>query len=205
MLTIEKLLSLGYFCEELPPVFGSKRLGKKYKSLLPVLNNIPKQDKLWDTLCVDYIAPKVGIHRRNLSIPNPYPQIKLSEIIVSKWSDIESHYKKSTMSISTPEIDKENKRAITYLNKFELFKEGCIKTAGSKHYRLSLDIAKYFPSIYTHSIPWALHGKEAAKKDRTKKLWGNIIDAYMRASNSNQTKGVPIGTDTSRIIAEIIG
>lgn len=205
MLTIERLLSLGYFCEELPPPFVSNQLGKKYKQLLPILGSIPKKDKLWDTLCVDYIAPKVGIHRRNLSIPNPYPQIKLSEIIISKWPEIESHYKKSTFSISRPQIDKDNKRAITYLNRFELFKESCIKAAASKHYRLTLDIAKYFPSIYTHSIPWALHGKDAAKKDRTSKLWGNTIDFYMRASNSNQTKGVPIGTDTSRIIAEIIG
>ena len=205
MLTIEKLLSLGYFCEELPPAFTSNRLGKKYKLLLPVLGAIPKKDKLWDTLCVDYIAPKVGIHRRNLSIPNPYPQIKLSEIIISEWPAIEHHYKKSSLSISMPEIDKDNKRAITYLNKFELFKECCIKAAASKHYRLTLDIAKYFPTIYTHSIPWAIHGKEAAKKDRTRKLWGNTLDFYMRASNSNQTKGVPIGTDTSRIIAEIIG
>lgn len=205
MLTIENLLSLGYFCEELPPPFTSNELGKKYKLLAPIISSVAKKDKLNDTLCVDYVAAKVGIHRRNLSIPNPYPQIKLSEIIISKWIEIEKHYSKSTLSISKPEIDKANKRAITYLNKFEIFKESCIKAAAAKHYRLTLDIAKYFPSIYTHSIPWAIHGKIAAKNDRTAKLWGNSVDLYIRASNSNQTKGVPIGTDTSRIIAEIIG
>jgi hypothetical protein len=64
----------------------------------------------------------------------------------------------------------------------------------------------YYPSIYTHSIPWALHTKITAKAKRhDKKLLGNRLDALVRKTQHDQTIGIPIGPDSSVIIAEIIG
>jgi hypothetical protein len=31
-------------------------------------------------------------------------------------------------------------------------------------YVLKTDVARFYHSIYTHSIPWVIHGKAAAKK-----------------------------------------
>jgi len=60
-------------------------------------------------------------------------------------------------------------------------------------------------SIYTHSIPWALHTKEKARADTKYALPGNRLDLWMRECQDKQTGGIPIGPDTSYIVSEVIG
>lgn len=70
------------------------------------------------------------------------------------------------------------------------------------------DISRFFLTIYTHSIPWALHGKDVSKANRNVKtaaFFGNLLDARSRNVQDGQTIGLPIGPDTSHVIAEIIG
>ena len=68
---------------------------------------------------------------------------------------------------------------------------------------LETDISDCYSSIYTHSIPWALHGKEEAKKKRSGLLLGDIIDADIRRMSWGQTDGIPQGSDLMNFIAEI--
>ena len=69
----------------------------------------------------------------------------------------------------------------------------------------SLDISRCFDSIYTHSITWALKTKTHSKKTTSSKTtFGNIFDTLMQSSNFNETNGIIIGPETSRIFAEII-
>ncbi len=71
-------------------------------------------------------------------------------------------------------------------------------------YVLKTDVQRFYPSIYTHSIPWALHGKAVAKTNRSSSLVGNVIDKAVRDAQDGQTIGVPIGPDTSAIVAECL-
>jgi hypothetical protein len=76
-------------------------------------------------------------------------------------------------------------------------------------YLLSTDINQFYPTIYTHAIPWALHGKAVAKaalatKNKGGHLLGNRIDKAFQCVNDGQTHGVPIGPDASLVAAEII-
>ncbi len=137
-MTITQLLSAGYLCEELPPPYNSKSFGLKAKPILKSMADLPK---ISDLNCVNFMAPKVGIHRRQFSIPHPYTQIKLSDTIVKNWNLILTQFDKSKVSISKPEIDKSNKRAIIYLDKIEDFKEACIIASSTKRYQLHMDIA----------------------------------------------------------------
>ncbi len=43
-------------------------------------------------------------------------------------------------------------------------------------YIVKTDITNFYSSIYTHSIGWALHGREKAFKDKEYALLGNKID-----------------------------
>jgi len=79
-----------------------------------------------------------------------------------------------------------------------------VKVRASARYILRTDISKCYSSVYSHSIPWALHGKLKAKSDRSPKLLGNVIDTFVRNNQDGQTIGIPIGPDTSLVIAEII-
>jgi hypothetical protein len=78
-------------------------------------------------------------------------------------------------------------------------------------YLLVTDIDQFYPTIYTHAIPWALHTKVAAKAalktGKVKKgapLVGDLLDKTLQRMNDGQTHGIPIGPDTSLVIAEVL-
>jgi hypothetical protein len=74
-----------------------------------------------------------------------------------------------------------------------------------KRYFVHLDIANFYPSVYSHSIVWALVGHQVAKDNATdKKKWYNRLDFAVRSMQRNETIGIPIGPDTSSIICELI-
>jgi hypothetical protein len=70
-------------------------------------------------------------------------------------------------------------------------------------YFLRTDINQFYPSIYTHSIPWALHGKAFAKANIGTTA-GDDIDRAFRNQQDGQTVGLPIGPDCSLVVAEAI-
>lgn len=67
-----------------------------------------------------------------------------------------------------------------------------------------MDVAKCFDSIYTHSISWATRGKEFSKTLNGTKSFGDDFDLVIRSANNNETNGIPIGPEVSRIFAEVI-
>jgi len=67
------------------------------------------------------------------------------------------------------------------------------------------DISAFYHSIYTHAIAWAIHEKAVAKRNRAPALVGNLIDLLVRNAQDGQTIGIPVGPDTSRLIAEVVG
>ena len=70
---------------------------------------------------------------------------------------------------------------------------------------LHTDVTDCYGSLYTHSIAWALHGLERAKKHKGKKsLLGNKIDSHIQASRYGQTNGIVQGSVLMDFIAEII-
>lgn len=71
-------------------------------------------------------------------------------------------------------------------------------------YLLQFDISKCFESIYTHSISWAVKDKVFAKANVNKKSFEADFDSLMQKSNYNETNGILIGSEVSRIFAEII-
>jgi hypothetical protein len=67
------------------------------------------------------------------------------------------------------------------------------------------DVTNCYPSIYTHTIAWALMDKEKAKSNRRKKeLLGNIIDKYIQGMQYCQTNGLPQGSVLFDFIAEMV-
>ena len=71
-------------------------------------------------------------------------------------------------------------------------------------FQLSLDVSKCFDSIYTHSIAWAVKSKKIAKENTRPGSFGNQFDVVMQRLNHNETSGICIGPEASRIFAEII-
>lgn len=72
------------------------------------------------------------------------------------------------------------------------------------NFLMEFDISKCFYHIYTHSITWAVKNKESAKINSNKSTFENIFDKLMQHSNYNETNGIVVGPEISRIFAEII-
>ncbi len=66
------------------------------------------------------------------------------------------------------------------------------------------DISKCFSSIYTHSVSWAIKSAQHSKDNNMARSFGNDFDKLMHKMNYNETNGICIGPEFSRIFAEII-
>lgn len=69
-----------------------------------------------------------------------------------------------------------------------------------------LDVSKCFDSIYTHSIAWAIFTKKSVKENLLdlKNTFPDQFDCLMQQMNYNETNGILIGPELSRIFAELI-
>ncbi|MCY3896850.1 MAG: RNA-directed DNA polymerase [Chloroflexi bacterium] len=154
-------------------------------------------------------------------IPHPLPYAQLCKAIAVHWSNIR-HICDSRESRIKP-TRYEDSRIIVYegyeLEDVETVDDR-IMVMGSgpasddrmleldlstnNRYLATADISAFFPSIYTHSIPWALVGHEHAKSHRSPSLWFNEIDKHQRDLKRGETHGVPIGPATSNVLSEVI-
>ncbi len=88
---------------------------------------------------------------------------------------------------------------------FKFFTSGDYLRLEQKYTHLmKMDIASCFYHIYTHTIAWAVKGKESAKNLIGKSTFENDFDTLMQHINYNETNGIIVGPEVSRIFAEII-
>lgn len=68
----------------------------------------------------------------------------------------------------------------------------------------TIDVSRCFFNIYTHSVTWATKGKDFAKEHGDTYSFENRFDRLMQRANHNETNGIVVGPEVSRIFAEII-
>ncbi|WP_317929769.1 RNA-directed DNA polymerase [Tetragenococcus halophilus] len=73
-------------------------------------------------------------------------------------------------------------------------------------YFRKLDIQNFFPSIYTHSLSWALFGSKVLGKSYSgvKEAFPNKTDRIMQEINFMETNGIVVGPEFSRMVAELL-
>ncbi|EGV18832.1 hypothetical protein ThimaDRAFT_1636 [Thiocapsa marina 5811] len=208
---VERLLRLGFLPSQLPPAFTTADLAMRHLTVLAVWDGLPpaargvKVPKSPPTKAEVFSVARAGHQRRATSVPNPVAQAYLCRALVANWADIVRHFRRSKISASHPRFRRDTTRAAALPSMQSLYERRLSQGAGFR-YVLRTDISRFFPTIYTHSIPWALHGKAISKKNRdiTPTYYGNLLDLVVRQCQDEQTFGLPIGPDTSHIIAECI-
>jgi hypothetical protein len=137
-----------------------------------------------------------------LAMPNPLHQSILCCEISDSWPQLNALCQESQISLSAPQLS--TKRALDpEYDRRRVTIERARRSIGTR-YVLKADLARFYPSIYTHSIAWAVHGKEEARVDRANQLAGNRLDLWVRETQDKQTGGLPIGPDTSYLLAEVV-
>lgn len=204
MVTTHDLIKRGYFPAELVPPFNTVSLSEIIPIIEPHLDDLLKPKERRTSKCCSHSIPKVKHFRRSLGIPHPLHQIKFSKAISDRWTEISDFLAESNYSLSRPEID--SKRALKRAFGFgQLSKHKTLRSSGAR-FVLKTDISRYYASIYTHSISWAIHTKSVAKMNRTDlSLLGNLLDKCVQNTQDGQTSGIPVGPDTSLVISELLG
>lgn len=97
-----------------------------------------------------------------------------------------------------------------FSNIYKFYESYRYQRAEKKYQHLCrLDLQSCFDSIYTHSFTWAVNGgkdvyKEVFPFPNDDRTFGGAFDHLMQKMNNNETNGIVIGPEFSRIFAEVI-
>jgi len=204
----ERLLALlgrGYFPDELPPPFTTasfakyrNAIGKSWAAAQP---HYPK------TVPEIFSIPRAKRVRRDLSIVNPIAEYHVSKLIADNWVALRKHLKSCNFAPALLEITDSGERAVPTPD-FRLISLKQAEISATHDNLLIADISRFYGTLYTHAIPWALHTKPWAKLNLNSAVYsaslGAKLDVAVRKGNDNQTIGIPVGPDSSRILSEIV-
>ena len=195
-------------------VFSTEDLTPEVADEMIVKYEHTKRNKGFDQ--IEYRTTRFNNITRLMHIPHPLPYVRLCKCISENWDkDQLIRICQNRNSLLKPAIH-DNGRLIMgeyeYLEQISMmdsekfpdlrFK---LEISTGKFYRVKADISSFFPSIYTHSIPWALVGEKKAKKSKLNSdKWYDKLDQAQRDLKKAESQGVPVGPATSNIISEII-
>lgn len=199
---LKELLMKGYLPKELPSVFTSAGLSAFVNQAGNLPAPLTDKSALWTQPIAHNIA-RVGGLRRRLTTPNPLSFFRLARAFQANDNSLKAAWNKSAFSHTKPTLAPNQERAFSGKPGMRSVPKA-ISRVGAR-YLVAADISQFYPSVYTHTIPWAMHTKKLAKENKhDQSLGGNVIDAELRACQNGQTKGIAIGPDTSLGIAELI-
>lgn len=199
-----RLLAYGYFHSKVPPIFESETFADYC-----IKNPLTFKNKPHDFVRYD-IMRNVNVPR-TLGIPAPMAYERQCRVLRDNWDKIKGHFHVQTDGqghvISRNHIQiMRGSDSLFEMNYDDWFQAGSPKDDlqfGNK-FVVHADISTCFPSIYTHSIPWALAGKNVAKLQRNGAVWYNKIDKACQNVKYGETHGLLIGPHTSNLISEMI-
>ena len=130
---------------------------------------------------------------------------KAWKAIKSRFAEFAKNPKIKCMSIPQESLTKRKNKGAQILHWWQGIEQASIELGLDFNYLFHADISDCYPSVYTHSIAWALHTKELAKeKRRDKSLIGNRIDDRIQDMQHGQTNGIPQGSVLVDLIAELV-
>jgi hypothetical protein len=220
---------------ELPPYFEFEKLLNELDKLLkrkklddlkievpsPTLTKPNKKRKLQpselENVNYQLLHNKNGKYDwRPLELLNPILYVNLINHISeeSNWNTILRRFKyidivtnQCIECLSLPVVNTKNEfnKSSQILEWWMNVEQKSIELGLEFEYLYHTDISNCYGSIYTHSIPWAIHGRKTAKKHRDDDSFiGNRIDIEIRNMRYGQTNGIPQGSVLMDIIAEIV-
>lgn len=152
---------------------------------------------------------------RPTQILNPVIYVKLVNLITEEknWDFLKQRFKKfknntqiqcTSIPIS-PESDTKKMKAQQILSWWSSFEQKSVQLSLEYRYIFLTDITDCYGAMYTHSIAWAVHGKNIAKaQKRNHDLLGNAIDDFIEDMRFGQTNGISQGSVLMDFVAEIV-
>lgn len=209
------LQTIGFYPESyvLPPCFvvtqhrpmGKALVGHTTKAYKPPLTEL---------LCLQF--PKSDWTDRTFGIIDPNLHTDMAQIIARNWKALLGvifHRANRVFSYSFPiPVDGRALGTVGALRAGRMIYEWIEMAerdlaAEAFRYRclFTTDVKNCYASMYTHSIPWAIHGKKVARTRRFDyDLIGNRLDKLFQNANDGCTNGIPVGPAISDLVAELV-
>ncbi|MBO4675435.1 MAG: RNA-directed DNA polymerase, partial [Elusimicrobiaceae bacterium] len=173
-----------------------------------------KLDEMGEVNSIIYHSTDGKYQWRPLQILHPVLYVELVNCVCESknWDFIRKRFKQFSANphikcASIPLVNQPKKTmtAASVLNWWREIEQSLLSQALEYSYIVTTDITDFYSSIYTHTIPWALHTKsEAQKKKRNKQLFGNKIDTLIQDMQHKQTNGIPQGSVLMDFFAEMV-
>lgn len=197
----------GLFPEKIPPVVtmeGFLRYAKQNFNTQLELN------KKWCHY-VRYETMRNQNRPRLMGIADPFCYERLCRCIKESWNELRNYFYLVTAN-QDYKVSRLHVRKMAGTN--AIFKMNYHAKAWNQdptadlrigaRYFIRADISSCFPTIYTHSLCWALAGKETAKAKIREDTWYNRLDKCSSWLRDGETTGIMIGNHASNILSEIV-
>lgn len=125
-------------------------------------------------------------------------------LILQRFNDVHQNDKIHCLSMPVESLSEEQDKAAQISQWWHSVEQKSIELALEFDYLFETDLTDCYGSIYTHSIPWALHDKVVAKLDHSSALIGNVIDNLIQSMRFGQTNGISQGSVLMDFIAEMV-
>lgn len=197
-----RLLAYGYFPKELPPIFSTRTFARETVRLTDIDQYASNK---WQRSS-PYLLQQKAHYRRRLDILCPNAILKQAALIAENYAELKMRFSPLSGNCSRPAFNRKTKfqRAVRPFAIGRGYAQKKLELRSRFPLILKLDIKNYYRSVYTHSISWAIHGKEYAKTHFREDNLGNNLDHAFQQGQDGQTIGIPTGPDTSFIISELI-
>ncbi len=198
-------LGYGLFTDKLPPLFTSKAFCDYCKT--PRICFSSKE-----TNYIRFESIRNTNVPRLMGIPTPFAYYNLICSIRNNWDILKKHFFNNTFDdlykISRIHIRKMHHTNALFEMNYDLLPNDISPIDDfliGARFVVHADISTCFPSMYSHSIGWALAGKSVAKANKSNKsLFYNQLDFYIRNCKNGETNGFIIGPHAYNLLSEII-
>jgi hypothetical protein len=212
----EWLVTAGYFPESyvLPPCFFVTRHPTVQKRYFDYKRK-KYSPKITEYLRVQF--PKTELTDRTFGVIDPEIHSDIARTLVRNWKTLTAclfHRNNKVSSYSFPlPLNGKKKGSLGTLRggrmiyEFIEMENDLAAVAYRYKFLITTDVKNFYPSIYTHSIPWAIHGKARVRRKPNRynyNLFGNRLDKLFQNANDGCTNGIPIGPVVSDLIAEVV-
>ena len=159
---------------------------EKYKSVLLYFTNLDRFSLRHPNKVACYFFYKDRLHNKLLG-----KKADKIELFFNEYENLKSYFSYER-----------------YNNIYRFYEDYRYQRAEKKFTHLQkFDVQSCFDSIYTHSISWAIGGGKTSFKENFKgsdHSFGGVWDELMMEMNYNETNGIVIGPEFSRLFAEVI-
>ena len=159
---------------------------EKYKSVLLYFTNLDRFSLRHPNKVACYFFYKDRLHNKLLG-----KKADKIELFFNEYENLKSYFSYER-----------------YNNIYRFYEDYRYQRAEKKFAHLQkFDVQSCFDSIYTHSISWAIGGGKNSFKENFKgsdHSFGGVWDELMMEMNYNETNGIVIGPEFSRLFAEVI-